>query len=534
MKKKKPEIETDLRAAQPEEVAEWSQQLAGHIEARKAIKAKAKASARDFKMQLEANEEECERLSRMIITQQEEVPVKRQMTLAEIEDRARHELSLEEFKQESEAFKGNGDHSSLELASSPELSSLSYDELVEMESELESIKPDARSADWLERINALRDEINRRIENLEVFPDASPELASKDLEAPDGNTIEGGLYRALHRYHGGEEGWQKLRKSGATDTELKAVIGDVFGLGGGGCGPDMKSIAYKGGKKPAFYFDKHSAQGKPTLEGKALIEKAREVLGIPQPTAKAEPAIAGIDDAEAEEMYRAYDRMKMQMIGLQEKARNPRDDDESRYISKMIEETRDGLIETERDWTAFVAANKERAEAIHRKVSGEHEVFNRERMQKMVKEIMANKKLSFEALARFGYEYEFVLEAETAGLIHRKTNLSNFEAGPMPPKKSKPKASPAAPALDPIAQNGDVVETDPFYLVPDDKHKRNWLSLSDLELSEWKARLSRMIKTAKHDQVDDPESEERLKRVEAAIRSRDAAWSKADAAGGEA
>ena len=102
-KKKKPEIETDLRSLLPEEVHECSLRLAGLIEAHKSIKQKAKVAARDFKTQLEANEEEQERLSRMIITQQEEVPVKRQMTLAEIEDQRRHELSLEQFKQAGDA-----------------------------------------------------------------------------------------------------------------------------------------------------------------------------------------------------------------------------------------------------------------------------------------------------------------------------------------------------------------------------------------------------------------------------------------------
>jgi hypothetical protein len=108
-KKKNSEIETELRSMQPEEVQECAQRLAGLIEERKTIKRKQKESARDFKQQLQANEEEQERLSRMIITQQEEVPLHRQMSLAELEDQRRHELSLEEFKSESAAFEAGKD-----------------------------------------------------------------------------------------------------------------------------------------------------------------------------------------------------------------------------------------------------------------------------------------------------------------------------------------------------------------------------------------------------------------------------------------
>lgn len=313
-KKNKANPETESRSLLPEEVQECSQKLAGLIEERRTIKRKQKESARAFKQQVDANEEEQERLSRMIITQQEEVPMQRQMTLAEIEDRRRHEVSIDEFNSETNAFNlgnSNGDHS-------------------------------------------------------------SPELTSAAPTKPDGNTIEGGLYRALHRYQGGEKRWQKLRDSGASDAELKAAIGDVFGLGGGNSGPDMKSIAYKGGKQPAFYFDKHSAHGEPTLKGKALIEKAREVLAIPQ---------------------------------------------------------RNGTKQ---------------------------------------------------------------------------------------------------PAPEPIAETGDVVEADPLDLVPDDKHKRNWSSLSDPELEKWKDRLLKYQALSGLAPDLQAENAAMLERVEAEIRRRDEAWSKAE------
>ncbi|HEX8090024.1 MAG TPA: hypothetical protein VF762_14280, partial [Blastocatellia bacterium] len=84
-----------------------------------------------------------------------------------------------------------------------------------------------------------------------------------------------------------------------------------------------------------------------------------------------------------------------------------------------------------------------------------------------------------------------------------------------------------------IADMSDVVETDPLDLVPDDPHKRDWSSLSDVELVQWRDRLTRMLDTAKHDGETDEESELRFKRVRAEIRRRDEAWSKADAKGAD-
>jgi uncharacterized protein YifE (UPF0438 family) len=364
---------------------------------------------------------------------------------------------------------------------------------------------------------------------------ASPEAAggssiAQSDDAPDGNTMEGGLRRALHTFADAASRWAALREKGATDKELREAVVYELGISGSSGGPGLKRIAYKGkGKEPAFWFDSRPP-AKPTLKGKALIEKARAVMRVPQPTAKVDSSTAEIDDAEAEEMYRAYDRMRTQMAALQEKARNPRDEDESQYVAKMINETRYGLSETERDWAAFVSSNKERAEAIHRKVSNEHDAYDRKRTEEMVKDIKANKKLSFESLVRLGYEYELVTQAEAAGLIHRKTNLSNFEAGPMPPKKSKPKAEPAS-VPEPIVESSDDGEADPLDLVPDDRRNRTWRDLPEWELTQWQSRLISKRNVAG---VIDPSRESEalayLERIKAEIDRRSETRSKADAA----
>jgi ParB/RepB/Spo0J family partition protein len=81
-----------------------------------------------------------------------------------------------------------------------------------------------------------------------------------------------------------EERLVPFRESGLPDAELKAKIGEAFGIAGGACGPNF-DYRVKGGSNPEFWMD-----GKKVLTGKALIAKVREVMSIPLPVAK--PAAA--------------------------------------------------------------------------------------------------------------------------------------------------------------------------------------------------------------------------------------------------
>ncbi|MGA9769561.1 MAG: hypothetical protein WBV94_11005, partial [Blastocatellia bacterium] len=234
-KKKKLESETEMKALLPEQVKALPPVLAGLVEEHESIRKKAKESAREFRRQLEANEEELARLARMIITQQEEVPVRRQMTLEEIADRRRHEESIAEFERETGAFKlgrqTQDAAATADEASSPEDSPVSGS------------------------------------------PDTADDMA-QSWDAPDGNTLEGGLWRALHRTEDANIVWREYRLSGVMDGELKFAISREFGISGSNSGPGLKSISYKGGKDPSFWFDS-SPPARPTLKGRALIEKAR-------------------------------------------------------------------------------------------------------------------------------------------------------------------------------------------------------------------------------------------------------------------
>ena len=114
---------------------------------------------------------------------------------------------------------------------------------------------------------------------------ATPPETSPAPDAPDRATLDGGLWAALHSFEEAGRRWSKLRASGATDAELKGQIGEAFGIEGWSSAPGVPPIRQKGGKGPAFWWDCGSRpKSKPTLAGKALIDAARRVLGVPHPT----------------------------------------------------------------------------------------------------------------------------------------------------------------------------------------------------------------------------------------------------------
>lgn len=114
-----------------------------------------------------------------------------------------------------------------------------------------------------------------------------------ELHAPKPDSLDGALWSAL-RSMGGPEPWKKLRKTGATDSELEQAIADTFGIFGRVKGPGpAKAYAVRGGegRKPQFFYDE-AAEGAdvgrstPTLEGAELLAKARKLLNI---KSRAEP-----------------------------------------------------------------------------------------------------------------------------------------------------------------------------------------------------------------------------------------------------
>jgi len=124
-------------------------------------------------------------------------------------------------------------------------------------------------------------------------PKADPSCPSTDEECHDSceaaepaamatSTVDDhakALTAALTSTQGAAERWARLQESGATDAQLKAAIATEFGNGGGGSNP--ASYYHEGGKQPKFWLG-DSREGKPTLAGKALLAKVREVMGVPE------------------------------------------------------------------------------------------------------------------------------------------------------------------------------------------------------------------------------------------------------------
>ncbi len=112
------------------------------------------------------------------------------------------------------------------------------------------------------------------------------------------DTLEQGLLRALHSFGEADERLAALRRNGADDVTLKKEIGELFG-DGGSRGPEQTDISTKGGPNPRFWFGSMIHQGNPTLQGKALVAKVRELIGIPEPTATTKIEDLVVSDAPA-------------------------------------------------------------------------------------------------------------------------------------------------------------------------------------------------------------------------------------------
>ena len=127
-----------------------------------------------------------------------------------------------------------------------------------------------------------------------LHPTRPPEPAEK----LDTDTL---LLFAANLRSGMAERWEQIQRDGAGDAEIRAALGRAFGLGEmeldglgkvragshsvpGGC------CSFVGGDAPKFWAGKTNWQGRPTLESKALVDRARRVLEIPGEDGEAPPA----------------------------------------------------------------------------------------------------------------------------------------------------------------------------------------------------------------------------------------------------
>ena len=76
--------------------------------------------------------------------------------------------------------------------------------------------------------------------------------------------------------------------NGATDDQLHAFLEKVLGIAGGSCGPGRISVSYRGSglRIWAGWDHPNEVRDEPIFAGSQTISMAREVYGIPDPSAQ--------------------------------------------------------------------------------------------------------------------------------------------------------------------------------------------------------------------------------------------------------
>lgn len=104
---------------------------------------------------------------------------------------------------------------------------------------------------------------------------------------PTDSDAQASLRAALHRVQGCESRWAAAIENGEDDAALLTTIAQEFGPTGVGAA-DGVGYRVQGGKAPKFWVG-FGATGKPDLQGKALVQAVRELMGVPLPYGKQPP-----------------------------------------------------------------------------------------------------------------------------------------------------------------------------------------------------------------------------------------------------
>jgi ParB/RepB/Spo0J family partition protein len=109
---------------------------------------------------------------------------------------------------------------------------------------------------------------------------AAAEFAAERLRVPKPKTPKDKVLFSVLESRDKE--WTKLRKSGASDKQIRELLCARFGEYGGHGSPNEPWITYRGtGNNPRVWF-KISDSGTPDLAGSDLVAKVRELLNISQ------------------------------------------------------------------------------------------------------------------------------------------------------------------------------------------------------------------------------------------------------------
>jgi len=117
----------------------------------------------------------------------------------------------------------------------------------------------------------------------EVSLGKAPEPAAPPIETPS----DGLLLASTQGFEGAKKRWATRRRRGLTDDELKAALGDEFGISGGSYGTEGSFEVHGGANPRVTVSPKGGAQEK--LSGRALLVRMRALLQIPYPAAEAPP-----------------------------------------------------------------------------------------------------------------------------------------------------------------------------------------------------------------------------------------------------
>jgi len=94
--------------------------------------------------------------------------------------------------------------------------------------------------------------------------------------------LDAALFRALHSTSGARDRWNALAATRPTDEEIARQIAAEFEVSGGFTTPEGLPCHYAGGINPRFWCSPERYPGRASLEGPALVNAARRLLGIPQ------------------------------------------------------------------------------------------------------------------------------------------------------------------------------------------------------------------------------------------------------------
>lgn len=109
--------------------------------------------------------------------------------------------------------------------------------------------------------------------------------------------VDDALREALDLHVYSETAWRELKESGGSDDDISHRLVDQWGNGVGSSTDSGIQFAVKGLPVPLFWVDasSHHTTAKPTLEGKKLVRRVRELLEIPPPGTPS-PDAASVDE----------------------------------------------------------------------------------------------------------------------------------------------------------------------------------------------------------------------------------------------